>query len=330
MKARMAVEHLAGEPVCHFEKPGLEGLLVLNDKIQRNCDNLAIVYANQRLVYQPVNRLSASAPEPVPSVRSAQGRRRRATRIQALWSGIHNRTASDVLRNIDKGLQLCTLRLRQRQRCCEERRAGDHRVRTVHFPCPAIEVFQQTRRPAAHHHRSAGTTGALLCRMCRIRLWASGPGFLPDAELFQTVVCTRTHGGRRKSAKESKRLCGLFIASVSRGRICMNSPPTMYEGPLSVFTARRHISRDHSRMVLLMPEMQGSITGERARQLARHGTFSSRASRFQRWWPEETCESIERIVWVVSTIGDDDECWQEFTAYDATGKVLGRHRIEGY
>jgi hypothetical protein len=83
-------------------------------------------------------------------------------------------------------------------------------------------------------------------------------------------------------------------------------------------------------MVLLMSEMQGSITGERARQLARHGTFSSRASRFQRWWPEEICESIERIVWVVSTIGDGDECWQEFTAYDAAGKRLGRHRIEGY
>lgn len=79
-----------------------------------------------------------------------------------------------------------------------------------------------------------------------------------------------------------------------------------------------------------MPDMQRSITGERARELARHGTLSSRTSRFQRWWPEEVCEKIERIVWVVSSLNEADECWQEFTAYDASGERLGSHRIEGY
>lgn len=78
-----------------------------------------------------------------------------------------------------------------------------------------------------------------------------------------------------------------------------------------------------------MPDMQKPIIGERARQLARHGTLSSRTSRFHPWWPEEVCERIERILWVVSGLNESDEGWQEFTAYDATGERLGTHRIEG-
>ena len=79
-----------------------------------------------------------------------------------------------------------------------------------------------------------------------------------------------------------------------------------------------------------MSDTQSSITGERARQLARHGTLSSRVSRFERWWPEEVCEQIERIELVASSLNEDDEPWQEFIAYDASGKRLGCHRIEGY
>lgn len=79
-----------------------------------------------------------------------------------------------------------------------------------------------------------------------------------------------------------------------------------------------------------MPEIQGALTGERARQLGRHGTLSSRTSRFHRWWTEDICEQIESIVWVVSALNDGDTCWQEFTAYDAHGKQLGVHRIDGY
>lgn len=79
-----------------------------------------------------------------------------------------------------------------------------------------------------------------------------------------------------------------------------------------------------------MPDPQKSITGERARQLARNGTLSSRTFRFQRWWPEEVCEKIERLDWVVSGLDEDPEYWQEFTAYDAEGNRLGSHRIEGY
>jgi hypothetical protein len=47
------------------------------------------------------------------------------------------------------------------------------------------------------------------------------------------------------------------------------------------------------------------------------------------WWPEEVCVNIDRIVWVVSGLNEDGECWQEFIAYDAYGRRLGSHRIEG-
>lgn len=78
-----------------------------------------------------------------------------------------------------------------------------------------------------------------------------------------------------------------------------------------------------------MNDTQKAITGEHARQLARNGNLSSRAAHHRSWWPEEVCVKIERIVWVVSDLSEGGECWQEFTAYDACGRRLGTHRVEG-
>jgi len=74
---------------------------------------------------------------------------------------------------------------------------------------------------------------------------------------------------------------------------------------------------------------QKFIIGEQARRLARNGNLSSRAASHRPWRPEEVCVKIEKIVWVVSGLNEGGECWQEFTAYDASGKQLGTHRVEG-
>lgn len=78
-----------------------------------------------------------------------------------------------------------------------------------------------------------------------------------------------------------------------------------------------------------MSDMQKAFVGEQARRLARHGNLSSRATRFQPWWPEEICARIDRIVWMASSLNEPGDCWQEFTAYDCNGSLLGTHRVEG-
>jgi hypothetical protein len=78
-----------------------------------------------------------------------------------------------------------------------------------------------------------------------------------------------------------------------------------------------------------MTEVLRSFVGDKARQLARFGCFSSRVRQSRPWWPEAICASIERIDWTVSGLGEPGECWQEFTAYDDRGRVLGKHRVEG-
>lgn len=79
-----------------------------------------------------------------------------------------------------------------------------------------------------------------------------------------------------------------------------------------------------------MPDMQSPIVGDQARRLARNGSLSSRPVHSHPWWPEEVCAKIDRLVWVVSSLDDSGDCWQEFTAYDNSGRVLGTHHVEGY
>ena len=79
-----------------------------------------------------------------------------------------------------------------------------------------------------------------------------------------------------------------------------------------------------------MPYVRGTFTGERARQIARLGSLSAKAVRPQPWWPEDICQNIEKIVWMVYCLGELGEDWHEFTAYDGHGKILGAHRVNGY
>lgn len=79
-----------------------------------------------------------------------------------------------------------------------------------------------------------------------------------------------------------------------------------------------------------MSYVRNTFAGERARLLARRGSLSSRGVHAQPWWPEEICERVDKIVWVVYSMGDVGEDLHEFTAYDARGRVLGVRRIEGY
>ena len=79
-----------------------------------------------------------------------------------------------------------------------------------------------------------------------------------------------------------------------------------------------------------MPYIRGTFTGERARDMARTGKLSGKSLQRMPWWPEETCERVDKIVWRVYLLGDAGEDWHEFTAYDSHGKVLGVHRMDGY
>lgn len=69
--------------------------------------------------------------------------------------------------------------------------------------------------------------------------------------------------------------------------------------------------------------------GEQARRLARKGNLSSRILHPCAWWPEDLCSRIDKITWVVSGLDEPGESWQEFTAYDGSGILLGTHRIKG-
>jgi hypothetical protein len=79
-----------------------------------------------------------------------------------------------------------------------------------------------------------------------------------------------------------------------------------------------------------MSYVQNTFVGERARLLARRGTLSNRGVHANPWWPEEVCERIEKIVWVVYSLGESGEDLHEFTAYDVRGTILGVHRKEAY
>jgi len=79
-----------------------------------------------------------------------------------------------------------------------------------------------------------------------------------------------------------------------------------------------------------MPYVRNMFVGDRARQLARRGTLSNRGVRPNPWWPDDICEKIEKIVWVVYSLGDPGEDLHEFTAYDTQGKILGVRRVERY
>jgi len=78
-----------------------------------------------------------------------------------------------------------------------------------------------------------------------------------------------------------------------------------------------------------MTDTLRSFIGEQARHLARFGSFSSRARQPDPWWAEAICLKIERIDWTVSDLNELDDCWQEFTAFDGSGRMLGKHRVEG-
>jgi hypothetical protein len=77
-----------------------------------------------------------------------------------------------------------------------------------------------------------------------------------------------------------------------------------------------------------MSYVKDSFTGEKARLLARRGSLSTLGIRVQPWWPEEICGKVEKIVWVVYSMGEIGEDLHEFTAYDNRGKVVGVHRTE--
>jgi hypothetical protein len=79
-----------------------------------------------------------------------------------------------------------------------------------------------------------------------------------------------------------------------------------------------------------MPYVRHIFTGDRARQIARFGTLSTKRLRPMPWWPEDTCARIEKIVWRVYFLGEAGEDWHEVTAYDNRDKVLGVHRMDGY
>jgi len=79
-----------------------------------------------------------------------------------------------------------------------------------------------------------------------------------------------------------------------------------------------------------MPYVRGTFTGERARQIARLGSMSGKGVRPQPWWPEDICQKIEKIVWMVYCLGEPGEDWHEVTAYDGRGKILSAHRVDGY
>ena len=79
-----------------------------------------------------------------------------------------------------------------------------------------------------------------------------------------------------------------------------------------------------------MPFVRGTFTGERARQIARLGSLSGKGVRPQPWWPEDICQKVEKIVWMVYCLRELGEDWHEFTAYDGRGKILGAHRVDGY
>jgi hypothetical protein len=78
-----------------------------------------------------------------------------------------------------------------------------------------------------------------------------------------------------------------------------------------------------------MSDTLKTFIGEEARYLARNGSLSRRGIRPHPWWAEEICERVEKIVWIVSRLGESREDWQEFTAYDNRGEMLGVHRVEG-
>lgn len=77
-----------------------------------------------------------------------------------------------------------------------------------------------------------------------------------------------------------------------------------------------------------MSYVHSVFKGEQARLLARRGTLSNRGVYSIPWWPDAICEKIEKIVWVVYSLGELGEDLHEFTAYDARGNVLGVHRRE--
>jgi hypothetical protein len=79
-----------------------------------------------------------------------------------------------------------------------------------------------------------------------------------------------------------------------------------------------------------MSYVRQTFTGDNARRIARLGSVSSRYVRPNPWWPEDVCRKIEKIVWVVYTLGEQGDDWHEFTAYDHAGAILSVRRVEGY
>jgi hypothetical protein len=72
-----------------------------------------------------------------------------------------------------------------------------------------------------------------------------------------------------------------------------------------------------------MPYVRGTFSGERARQVARFGSLTTKCVQPVPWRPENICEQVEKIIWRVYLLGEAGEDWRGFTAYDNHGNVLG-------
>lgn len=151
----------------------------------------------------------------------------------------------------------------------------------------------------------------------------------------------------------STRLYGGSTCWATREKTGMSSPHTIATVKCSAFIASMGIDngwiqstsrlRDWcaSKMIMLLRNLwvclrrlslsqilMRPFLGEQARRLARKGSLSSRVLHTHPWWPEDLCAQIEKITWVVSGLDEPGACWQKFVAYDASGKLLGTHRVE--
>lgn len=177
-----------------------------------------------------------------------------------------------------------------------------------------------------------------LCRTCGVHSRAIEQGKSQDSGRCRTDACALCRGGQRKSATKLRKSSGECTYSAKPVRTGTNSLPMT--GEAKCWASTEWIATDHNLEKLnivrgdrqrrvFMAEVLKSFVGDKARQQARFGSFSSRVRKPHPWWTEAICASIERIDWAVSGLNEPGECWQEFTAFDDSGRVLGKHRVDG-